>query len=596
MHERPFIGLLANDLVGSYQIGYWTGMKLAARQEDCDLLSLNGGEIGSTDLAKFMRNDAFRLLIPAKVDAIVLLAPVAANTMKPKKVREFVAKFAPIPVVVAGMELHGVPSVLVDNTAGMVSVVEHVLGDHGRKRPVFLGGPLHNPEAAERLAAFRSVRDKHGLPFVPEMEVVGEFDFGIGKERIKQLLDTGLEFDAVIAANDDMALGAMEALKERGRRVPHDVVVTGFDDIEECLFSTPALTSVRQPVLEQGADCLRLALDLVDGKSVPHVTRQKTTLIPRGSCGCYSRSIEDGKLTTPNTWIRGCSEDGPGSSAHLEAAISECSDLDGFDRSNPGLKTLIEALARDAAGGNGLESLRAFHALLDTCSRPDDELDRWQIFISRIRRATAPFLDQGSQEAFALNSLFHQLRILAHERAVQVSAYRSTQIERWTRLLHETGGRLVNCFDVNDLVETLATDLKGLQLASCHIVLRESRDSLESVRVVLSYSNGVRQQLPPSGEVRPLQALLKSLIRDSPLRCALAVEPLFFGKTSLGYMIMELNSRRGMLLDALRSQVSAALMGARLVEQVHSSAGVVVEDRGSATNEFRAASGNPFSR
>jgi hypothetical protein len=94
--------------------------------------------------------------------------------------------------------------------------------------------------------------------------------------------------------------------------------------------------------------------------------------------------------------------------------------------------------------------------------------------------------------------------------------------------------------------------------------------------------------------VVPLQGLLKTLIPDAPLRSALVVEPLFFGKTPLGFMIIEFNSRRGMLLDALRTQVSAALMGARLVEKVHSSIGET-EDPEPATREFMAVSKNVFS-
>jgi signal transduction histidine kinase len=175
-----------------------------------------------------------------------------------------------------------------------------------------------------------------------------------------------------------------------------------------------------------------------------------------------------------------------------------------------------------------------------------------------------------------VEGIFHQLRLLAHERGVQRSAYKSLQIERWTRQLQETGGHLITSFDVGNLIENLATDLPLLQLSSCHLLLREKTDgdldrtgaSDDNFRLILSWARGVRAQLPPEGRVVRIRGLLRSLVGESPIRTALAMEPLFFEETPLGFALMELAPRRGVLLDALRTQISAALMGERLSREV----------------------------
>lgn len=580
MDARPLVGLMVNDLVGAYQYGHWLGLDAEAKAAGCDIISFNGGEVGSQDMAKRMRNEAFNLVNPQDVDAVVLMAPAVANSLAPEQILTFARDLSPMPLVVAGMEIPGAACVMVDNSAGMESVVEHVVGFHRRRRPVFLGGPIRNPEAIERKTAFRAVLERHGIEADPRLEMVAEFDFGIGRQKIAELLERKVPFDAVIAANDEMALGAMEALKAAGLRIPDDVVVTGFDDIEDALFSTPGLTSVRQPVVEQGRTCLRLALDLLAGRSAPPLTLQAATLVARGSCGCHSCSIEEGR---PH---RGRSREGCalGSAEHVAAVESASSPLGFGPEDAPRLEALVLAIAADSREGAGDASLRTFEALLDAKARLEDAADRWQILISRLRKASLPFLPPDSQQTQSLEGILHQLRLVAHERVVQGSAYKSLQIERWTRQLQETGGHLITSFDVGNLVESLAADLPRLQLECCHLLLREDAASTGEVsdrslrqepgqarddfRLILSYTRGVRTELPPQGRPVRIKGFLRELVRESRSRSALAMEPLFFEETPLGFALMELAPRRGVLLDALRTQISAALMGERLAREV----------------------------
>jgi C4-dicarboxylate-specific signal transduction histidine kinase len=151
---------------------------------------------------------------------------------------------------------------------------------------------------------------------------------------------------------------------------------------------------------------------------------------------------------------------------------------------------------------------------------------------------------------------------------VQRSAYKSLQIERWTRQLQETGAHLITNFDVHNLVEGLAADLPRLQLESCHLLLRETADHSDNFRLVLSYARGSRVELPMQGRIVQIHGFLRELVQESPVRTALAMEPLFFEETPLGFALMELAPRRGVLLDALRTQISAALMGERLAREV----------------------------
>ena len=558
MEKRNLIGLLTNDLVGSYQYALWAGMKAAARAEDCDLVSFNGGEIGSQDRRKAMRDAAFDLVRHSKPDALVLLAPVLANSAAAEQVDSFVKGLSPIPIVTVGIAIGGHPAVLVDNAAGMECLVEHVAQVHGRKRFAFLGGPVRNPDATVRRQAFLRVLEGRGLSFDPALDLVGEFDFGIARDRVKALLDTGAEFDVLVAANDEMALGAMEALKERGRRIPDDVIVTGFDDIEDGLFSTPALSTIHQPVFEQGEACLRLALDLIDGLPVAPVTLQSATLVRRGSCGCLSHSQEEtrGGLCSVDPGHTGS----PGSPEHFAAVNAACK---AGSRMAVPLQALVDALSLDSLNGGTEGSMSAFQYLLETASRPEDGQDRWQIFLSRVRSASLVFFACDASSTAAFEELIHQMRVVVHERAFQAAAYRSVQTQRWARSLQETGCDLINSFELPDLVETLARDLKTLQISSLHLLVESPDACRGEMRLALSVQHGIRANLPPQGKMIDLDRLFRRIRRRSPIRSELVVEPLFFGDVQLGFVLLEIANRRGMLLDAFRGQISASIMGSR---------------------------------
>ncbi|MER5881939.1 LacI family DNA-binding transcriptional regulator [Streptomyces sp. NPDC060235] len=156
---------------------------------------------------------------------------------------------------------HDVPYVALDNAGGAALAVRHLL-DRGRRRISTITGPLELHEARERLDGYRrTLRDTGRRSIV----ALGDFTRVSGAEAMRQLLDDDPDLDAVFAANDLMAIGALRTLHQAGRRVPEDVAVVGFDDIEAASYTTPALTSVRSPMADQATAAVHLLLGLIAG-------------------------------------------------------------------------------------------------------------------------------------------------------------------------------------------------------------------------------------------------------------------------------------------------------------------------------------------
>lgn len=155
-------------------------------------------------------------------------------------------------------------SVLVDNATAIEDVVDHLVSI-GRSRIGHISGPSNWHEARDRQQGWERGLRKHGLDDDPHLCAEGNWSPGSGAEAMTALLDRRPDLDAVIAANDRMALGAMHTLQERGLHIPGDIAITGFDDIDEAAWFSPPLTSVKQPLAEMGRQAVRRLWTEVDG-------------------------------------------------------------------------------------------------------------------------------------------------------------------------------------------------------------------------------------------------------------------------------------------------------------------------------------------
>ncbi|MFG2082885.1 LacI family DNA-binding transcriptional regulator [Micromonospora tulbaghiae] len=186
-----------------------------------------------------------------------------------------------IPVVCSGRPLDGadVPYVDVDHEGGVSTAVQHLIAS-GRRRIATIAGPQDMVAGIERLIGYRSAITDAGLP---ELVAYGDFTRESGTAAMRELLAADPELDAVFAASDLMAHAVLRTLREAGRRVPEDVAVIGFDDIETAAYTEPPLTTVRQPIVELGRSMTRQLLRIAAGEEVEQALVLPTELVLRES-------------------------------------------------------------------------------------------------------------------------------------------------------------------------------------------------------------------------------------------------------------------------------------------------------------------------
>lgn len=168
----------------------------------------------------------------------------------------------------------------VDNVGAARQVAEHLIG-LGRRDHAMIASRQDMPAAIDRLAGWRSAVEAAGLD--ASLVETGDYSPRQGTEAMRRLLDSGRRIDAVFASNDQMAAGALAALRERGLRVPDDVALAGFDGDYFAEASEPRLTTVRQPAVGLGAAMARVLVRLLEGEEVERATLLPTELLVRGS-------------------------------------------------------------------------------------------------------------------------------------------------------------------------------------------------------------------------------------------------------------------------------------------------------------------------
>ncbi len=229
--------------------------------------------------------------LSGKVDGLL----VAEEVMAAGELREL-ARRMPVVIIAGRRDETGLDVFCVDNLTGMTSVVAHLLRRHRYRRLCFVTGPKDAPDARERQLAFEAavLATRDG---VIEQVIHGDFSEGSGAAAARVLIDRRSLPEAVVCANDQMAIGVLRAFQRAGIGVPRDVAVTGFDDIYPSRLVDPSLTTVSQPVRELGMRAGQRLLARITEPALPAAAHLlPTSAVIRASCGC--RPAQGGPLAS----------------------------------------------------------------------------------------------------------------------------------------------------------------------------------------------------------------------------------------------------------------------------------------------------------
>jgi DNA-binding LacI/PurR family transcriptional regulator len=287
------VALLTAYLDNEYEWAICRGVRAAVEQRGGSVIYVAGASLSDPDPGHQARASLFELIDASNTDAIVSVSSVIGHLIGEQGVGTWLTRFG-LPAASVGVAT-GVPNVTIDDTTGVVQLIEHLVRQHQRKRIAFITGTPTNPEAQARLAAYVRGLGQHSLRYLPRLVLNGDFTREGGTRALHELLDIRqvklTEVDAIIASNDYTAFGVVDELVRRRISVPDQIAVVGFDDITQARYHDPSLSTVRQPLEQLGQEAVQRLWALLDGKPAPDSTRLPTELVLRRSCGCVPTDI-----------------------------------------------------------------------------------------------------------------------------------------------------------------------------------------------------------------------------------------------------------------------------------------------------------------
>lgn len=270
------LALIVPDITNAFWTTVARGVEDAAQSYGYSILLCNTDE----DLSKQQRY--LDLMVGQRVDGMVV-APCNSDAS-----RLAVLRHRGIATVVIDRRIEGwdVDMVYGDSRSGAYALTQHLIG-LGHRRIAILSGPEGAPTGDDRIAGYRLALAEAGIDLDPRLVRRGGFSGPAGRQLTGQLLDEGLAPTAVFAANNAIALGVIEALGNRGLRIPHDIALVCFDDFPQTASFFPFLTVIAQPAYDMGANAAQLLFSRMESP-VPLKPRRvvlPVRLIVRYSCG-----------------------------------------------------------------------------------------------------------------------------------------------------------------------------------------------------------------------------------------------------------------------------------------------------------------------
>jgi DNA-binding LacI/PurR family transcriptional regulator len=562
---RRRVALLMDAIEDDYQAGIVRGAASASQHAGVDLVCLAGGVVGDARQDhRSLRNFLFELIDPTTFDGVLVMGGALGNQLGIPAFSEWMRRFSALPMVSLGVELATCHNIVVDGAPGMKETLRHLIQVHNHRRIAFIRGPVTSFEAEERYDAYRQVLQEFAITEDPRLVLQGSWLRESGAAAMAELFDArGMAVDAVsavVAANDYMALGAMDALRERGVAVPSDIAVTGFDDVDAGRCAVPPLTTVQQPTDAMGREGLKLLVALMDGKGEPRVTRLPTTTVGRRSCGCAKTSVLINRRS-PAKPGRTLEHGNLERRAVIFAELSRSARGSLVGAGSRWEERLLSALLADLQGTNDGAFLLAVDQLMAGLQRAGADLSQAQPVLTTLRRALQDCAVGDQDATMRIDDVLDSARELVGEWLVRGETLRRIQVVDFLRGLSQISGSLLAPPSSKNQRKTFEDDLRRLGIPALSLGLfSEPGQASAQCQCLAGYE--------PSGRTRP-ETHFRSADFAAPgifsnERGALLVQPLIYDGAPVGLLTFPLGDQHGSVYEQMRETFAIALRGFRL--------------------------------
>lgn len=574
--ERKTIGVFASQVGRAWGTHFLAGVSDAARDANVNLVYFIGGRLSTMPgEASGTSFGLYDLVKPGQFDGLLLTADVAYSVDE-ADLRKFRALHRDTPFVTQSVPLEGATMFIPNNTEGMSALVRHLIEEHGYKRIAFIRGLKGQIDSEQRFQAYKDEHKAHNLRLDDDLVVIGDFTQESGREAVRILLDERrLRFQAVVAANDRMAFGALEALQQRGVRVPDDMAVTGFDDLREAQSMGVPLTTVRQSYYTAGKHALQALLKRIQGDTYQKQVVTSTQLLVRWSCGCLPENVRQAAVAMRDVARTGKLEN------KREAAMRALLNSAGVTEQDPSFLQYRETFGRawDAflLALNGRTSsdefLKTINAMIELMQKQSLPPVVWHNVISMMRRYALGGITSHTT-MLAAENLFQQARLLTGELSQRWQAYQRLALEQQESILQGFSFSMAPAMSIDEIGAAISEHFPQMGIQRWYVMFYSdvsspqsiSSPAPESYRLLLQYENSMFEIPRKQTSVGTGQLVPRGKTPEDH-RYTAVVMPLTLARNRFGFMWVEMGPDEWEIYVRIRNLVSSALLRTMLVSQ-----------------------------
>lgn len=560
--KKYTLGLITDSMESAYHMDLFQGISDYAGKEDINILFFSAPIFTLSDLSDFSQNPLYHLITAERVDGLMIFSPMIAGKVGEKGVNSILNNYHPIPIVSIVSDLEDFPSVTIDNTTSLRSLISHLIIEHKCKNIACIKGPLDNPDAEERYSVYLQTLKEHGMEIDTNLITQGPFGATTGINSIRTLVEErNVSFDALICPNDDTALGAMEAMKAYKIDVPGQVKVIGFDNIPNGKASVPRLTTIDQPAYSAGRTACKTLVQILKGEKVKKIITLPTKAIIRESCGCRRKQILE-------TLEKRCND--PQGSPEKTAGDIEAAFLENNDFLPDNMAAdLLHSFFNQVSSGQNEPILELWKKLLNYGLKHRFEEITFRSVLDSLRLLLTGCFKEPGQVFFIYETIIMMEEQIGNYYTGKQISIRMLQ---WDAELRLDGfmSNLSSSWDLNVQRKIIYEGLLSLGFTNCSIALfDDSSESFSRSRLLLTIEN---KQLFSAKDTRKPFRTAKLVPFDSffpqDKPHIMLVLTLRYGPSWIGFLIVNHLSWSPNIYQNLQDRISAAFRNSMLFQKL----------------------------
>lgn len=302
--SRLNVGLFVSNIDNDFDSAIVQGALDGAKEVDANLIIFPGRYLKGNyhdkerTRCEYQYNTLFSYVNKKNIDVLLISLGSIGTTLSDREKKVFLDMYHDIPIMLLACEYDNYSSINFDNESGLRDGITELIVEKGCKHICMVSGPLTNDDAIIRLNVYKDTLTKHNIPFTEDNIVYGNFS-EYSQEVVEELLNKNPEVDAIVFANDSMAIGGYEVFKKHNINVGEDIMVMGFDDSPIAAGIMPSLSSVRASSMELGRVGVIEGVKLSENSDIRNV-KINTEFVSRTSTGNkendVSKSLIEAKI------------------------------------------------------------------------------------------------------------------------------------------------------------------------------------------------------------------------------------------------------------------------------------------------------------